>query len=76
MNVPLRLRMGRVSRGRLGLTDLYQHTHHGGVLTQRVSVCIERWAVSEPSSPTHPSLHRISVPSPLIISFLLALFSL
>lgn len=57
MNVPLRLRMGQVRRGRLGLTDLYQHTHHGGVLTQRVSVCIERWAVSEPSSPAHPSLH-------------------
>lgn len=27
MNVPLRLQMGQVRWGRLGLTDLYQHTH-------------------------------------------------
>lgn len=62
MNVPQRPRMGQVRQNtRLGLTDLYQHTHTHSVFVywhrERVSVCIERRVVSEPSSLAHPLLH-------------------
>lgn len=48
-----------------GLTDFHQptqkHTHIVYWHTGRVSVCIERRAVSEPSSPTHSLLHLHSL---------------
>lgn len=64
MNVPRRPRVGQVRRGRLGLqagtcthTHTYRRTRRSCIDTGRVSVCIERRAVSEPSSPAYSFLH-------------------
>lgn len=72
MNVPRRPRVGQVRWGRLGLqagtcththahahthTHTYRHTRRSCIDTGRVSVRIERRAVSEPSSPAYSFLH-------------------